>query len=129
MRNLLTASLLTVALGLPATAQDAGERLDIVLQPEPPSLMLGMVQNAPTQLVAGDIFESLLRYDTDLNPQPSLAKSWDISDDALTYTFKLHEGVTWHDGAPFTAEDVVFSVDKFLRETHARLRVSLAHVE
>lgn len=129
MRNLVTASLLTVAMGLPAAAQDSGGRLDIVLQPEPPSLMLGMVQNAPTQLVAGDIFESLLRYDTDLNPQPSLAKSWEISEDALTYTFKLHEDVKWHDGEPFTSADVVFAVDKLLRETNPRLRVSLEHVD
>src|SRR6056297_1269425 len=129
MKNIFTASLLTVGLAMPALAQDSGGRLDFVVQPDPPSLMLGLVQNGPTQLVAGDIYESLLRYDTDLNPQPSLAKSWEVSDDALTYTFKLHEDVTWHDGAPFTAEDVVFSVDKFLREKHARLRVSLAHVE
>ncbi|SHL75054.1 peptide/nickel transport system substrate-binding protein [Roseovarius litoreus] len=129
MKKIFTTSILSMGLAMPVAAQDAGGRLDIVVQPEPPSLMLGLVQNGPTQLVAGDIYESLLRYDTDLNPQPSLAKSWEISDDALTYTFKLHEGVTWHDGEPFTAEDVVFSVDKFLRETHARLRVSLAHVE
>src|SRR5690606_22761816 len=38
-------------------------------------------------------------------------------------------GVTWHDGKPFTAHDVVFSADVFLRENHPRLRVSLAHIE
>ncbi len=125
MKRLVT-SLMAMTL---AGAVHAENRLDIVVQPEPPSLMLGLVSNGPTQLVAGDIYESLLRYDTDLNPMPSLASEWEISDDALTYTFKLREGVTWHDGEPFTSEDVVFSVDKFLRETHARLRVSLEHVE
>jgi ABC-type dipeptide transport system, periplasmic component len=91
--------------------------------------MLGLVQNGPTQMVAGNIYEGLLRYDTDMNPQPGLAESWEVSEDGLTYTFTLHEGVVWHDGEPFTAEDVVFSVDTFLRETHPRLRVSLQHVE
>ena len=129
MKRLMTATLLSLGLAVAAQAQQAGGRLDIVVQPEPPSLMLGLVNNGPTQLVAGDIYESLLRYDTDLNPQPSLAKSWEISDDALTYTFQLRQGVKWHDGEPFTAEDVVFSVDKFLRETNARLRVSLQHVK
>ncbi|MGH2603968.1 MAG: ABC transporter substrate-binding protein, partial [Dehalococcoidia bacterium] len=38
---------------------------------------------------------------------PSLATSWEISDDGLTYTFPLREGVTFHDGEPFTADDVV----------------------
>lgn len=129
MRNFLISTILATGLALPAAAQEAGGRLDIVVQPEPPSLMLGLVQNGPTQLVAGDIYESLLRYDTDLNPQPSLAESWEISDDALTYTFNLREGVKWHDGEDFNADDVVFSVDEFLRETHPRLRVSLEHVE
>ncbi|MGB8621627.1 MAG: ABC transporter substrate-binding protein [Paracoccaceae bacterium] len=129
MKKILAISLLSLGLAASAQAQEAGGRLDIVVQPEPPSLMLGLVNNGPTQLVAGDIYESLLRYDTDLNPQPSLAKSWEISDDGLTYTFHLREGVKWHDGEPFTADDVVFSADKFLRKTNARLRVSLEHVE
>ncbi len=124
-----TTFLIAAGLAQPLIAQEAGGRLDIVVQPEPPSLMLGLVQNGPTQLVAGDIYESLLRYNTDLEPQPSLAKSWEVSEDGLTYTFQLQEGVTWHDGEPFTAEDVVFSADVFLRETHARLRSSLAYVD
>ncbi|MFW2589788.1 ABC transporter substrate-binding protein [Sagittula sp. SSi028] len=124
-----TTFLIAAALAAPLAAQEAGGRLDIVVQPEPPGLMLGLVQNGPTQLVAGDIYESLLRYDTELTPQPSLAKSWEISDDGLVYTFTLQDGVTWHDGTAFTAADVVFSADVFLRETHARLRASLAYVD
>ena len=41
---------------------------------------------------------------------PRLATSWDISEDGLTYTFHLAEGVTWHDGEPFTADDVAFDL-------------------
>lgn len=40
---------------------------------------------------------------------PDLAKSWEVSDDGLTLTFHLREGVKWHDGEPFTADDVVFT--------------------
>ncbi len=107
----------------------SGGTINVVIQPEPPGLMLGLTQNGPTQMVAGNIYESLLRYDTDLNPLPSLAKSWEVSQDGLTYTFHLQEGVKWHDGKPFSAADVVFTADKFLRETHPRFRVSLQHVE
>ena len=124
----LTAATALAASGA-AWAQQPGGRLDIVVQPEPPSLMMGLVQNGPTQLVAGDIYESLLRYDTELNPQPSLSESWEVSEDGLTYTFDLQDDVTWHDGEPFTADDVVFSADVFLRETHPRLRVILDYVE
>jgi peptide/nickel transport system substrate-binding protein len=42
---------------------------------------------------------------------PGLADSWEIANDGVTYTFHLHEGVKWHDGEPFTADDVVFSFD------------------
>ena len=131
MKPLLPSLALALAMAAtaPALAQQSGGTLNMVVQPEPPGLVVGIWQNAPTQLVAGDIFESLLRYDNDLQPMPSLAREWSISEDGLTYTFHLHEGVKWHDGADFTAHDVVFSVDVFLRETHPRLRASLVHVD
>jgi len=47
-------------------------------------------------------------------PQPHLAESWEVSDDGLTYTFKLREGVKFHDGTELTAEDVAFSMDRML---------------
>lgn len=51
-----------------------------------------------------------------------LAKEWEVSDDGLTYTFYLNEGVTWHDGKPFTADDVVYSLDKMTNpETGSRI--------
>jgi peptide/nickel transport system substrate-binding protein len=111
------------AQGTPAAgAPKKGGTLQVVVTPEPPGLMLGLVQNGPSQMVAGNITESLLRYDEKLNPQPGLAKSWEVSADQKVYTFHLHPGIKWHDGKPFTADDVVFSLDKFLRETHPRWR-------
>ncbi len=121
---------LTIA-GVPlsALAQPADGVINVLVQPEPSSLMLGIVQNGPTQLVAANIYEGLLRYDENLKPHPQLATSWQSSDDGLTHVFKLKPGVTWHDGKPFTADDVVFSADVFLRKTHARLRASLEQIE
>jgi peptide/nickel transport system substrate-binding protein len=106
-----------------ATAQTYGGTLRTIVQPEPPMLMLGMNQQSPTQLVAGKIYESLLVWTQKMEPKPSLAKSWTVSPDGRLYTFELQSGVKWHDGKPFTADDVVFSVDKFLRSEHPRARV------
>ena len=129
VRTLLTALAISVSTAALAQEPQSGGTLNVVIQPEPPGLMIGLLQNGPTQMIAGNIYESLLRYDFDLTPQPGLAKEWSISDDGLTYTFKLHEGVKFHDGEEFTSEDVAFSIDVFLRETHPRLRTSLEHLE
>ncbi|MBA49636.1 MAG: ABC transporter substrate-binding protein [Paracoccus sp. (in: a-proteobacteria)] len=128
-----TAAAAILALAGPLAAQDAkpqtGGTLNVVIQPEPPGLMIGLLQNGPTQMVAGDIYESLLRYDSELKPSGQLAESWEISEDGKTYTFKLRKGVVFHDGEPFTSADVKFSMDKFLRETHSRMRTYMEHVE
>ncbi|MFH2012719.1 MAG: peptide-binding protein [Pseudomonadota bacterium] len=58
--------------------------------------------------IAGLIFNGLVKYDKDLNFVGDLAESWDISEDGLTITFHLRKDVRWHDGAPFTANDVMF---------------------
>ncbi|HIC67728.1 MAG TPA: ABC transporter substrate-binding protein, partial [Paracoccus sp.] len=128
-----TAAAAILALAGPLAAHDAkpqtGGTLNVVIQPEPPGLMIGLLQNGPTQMVAGDIYESLLRYDSELKPSGQLAESWEISEDGKTYTFKLRKGVVFHDGEPFTSADVKFSMDKFLRETHSRMRTYMEHVE
>src|SRR5690554_5240151 len=54
-----------------------GGTINTIIQPEPPGLVLGMVQNAPTRTVAGNIYEGLLRYDANLEPIPQLADSWE----------------------------------------------------
>lgn len=106
-----------------------GGTINTIIQPEPPGLVLGMIQNDPTRKVAGSIYEGLLSYTTDLEPQPQLAESWEVDDDGIVWTFHLREGVTWHDGEPFTADDVVFSADVFHRELNPSARAVLDHVE
>jgi peptide/nickel transport system substrate-binding protein len=57
------------------------------------------------------LFSRLLRLDSDLNPvYGDLAQSWNVSSDNLTYTFTLKNNIRWHDGVPFTADDVAFSL-------------------
>ena len=58
------------------------------------------------------IYDTLLAFDEDGAAVPNLAKSWEVSDDGLSYTFMLQDGVICHDGTPFGAEDVKFTVDR-----------------
>ena len=55
--------------------------------------------------VSGSWSEGLTRLDADNNPQPALAESWTVSDDGLTYTFTLREGLVWSNGTPLTAKE------------------------
>lgn len=58
----------------------------------------------------GKVYETLIeRNNETLELEPLLAESWEISEDKLKYTFKIREGIKWHDGVPFTSEDIVFS--------------------
>ena len=59
-----------------------------------------------------NIFEGLTRIDRNGEVKPALASSWDISPDGKNYVFFLQKGVLFHDGAPFSAESVIFSFDR-----------------
>jgi len=75
------------------------------------------------------IFSSLVRPDQQLHPVPDLASSWTTSEDGLEYTFLLRPGVKWHDGEPFTANDVKFTFDQITDvKSGSRLRSDFAAV-
>lgn len=105
----LAAAVLLGALA-PAVAKDT---LVLGLQVEPPGLDPTVA--APTairEVVWGNLFEGLVTLDRAGRVQPLLAKSWAVSPDRLTYTFKLQPGVTFHNGTPFEAGVVKFSLDR-----------------
>lgn len=85
----------------------AGGTLTIGIVEEPETLNPYITQLVTSFNVLSGVMEGLLDYDTNQKLQPRLAESYSVSDDGLTYTFKLRKGVTWHDGQPFTAADVV----------------------
>lgn len=64
------------------------------------------------QALMSNVYEGLVEIDQDGEVQPLLAESWDVSEDGRTYTFRLHDGVTFSNGEAFTAEDVKFSIDR-----------------
>ena len=60
------------------------------------------------------LFNGLTGHDGDNAVVPALAKSWDFDEETCTYTFHLEEDVRWHDGEPFTAEDVQFTIEAIM---------------
>ena len=76
---------------------------------EASTLIPVLASDSSSHAVAGQIYNGLIKYDKDLRIVGDLAQSFDISPDGLTITFHLRSGVKWHDGAPFTARDVLFT--------------------
>jgi peptide/nickel transport system substrate-binding protein len=78
------------------------------------------VTNLP-RFIADALFDSLLQVDpTNGSLKPGLAESWQVADDARSFTFHLRAGVRWHDGQTLTAQDIVFTV-KALSDPNLRL--------
>lgn len=72
-------------------------------------------------MVCDNIYEALVSYaDESTALEPGLAESWDISTDGKTYTFHLRKGVKFHDGTPFNADAVVFSIGRMMKERNVK---------
>ncbi len=103
----------------PATAQTPPGVLIVGQIAEPKSLDPQAVTAVNDFRILMNIYDGLVRYkDGTLEVEPALAESWTISEDGTVYTFKLREGVTFHDGSPFNAEAVVFDFQRMLDENH-----------
>ena len=102
-------------LALVAGVGMAQAKTDIVvgMQLEPPHLdPTSAAAGAIDEVLYANVFEGLTRFGPDGAVNPGLAESWEISEDGTVYTFKLREGVTFHDGSTMDAEDVKFSLDR-----------------
>ena len=77
------------------------------------------------EVVYANVFEGLTRINQNAEVLPALAESWKISADGLTYTFKLRNGVTFHDGSAFDSADVVFSLDRARSEKSTNAQKAL----
>src|SRR5216683_2827252 len=72
-------------------------------------LIPSLTSDQSSHEVGGMIYDGLVKLDRDLKMVPSMAESWTYSRDCLELTFKLRRDVKWHDGRPFTADDVLFT--------------------
>ncbi|MBM1308699.1 ABC transporter substrate-binding protein [Sulfitobacter mediterraneus] len=121
----------TILLGASTAALMAGtamakDDLTLAMQLEPPHLdPTSAAAGAIDSVLYSNVFEGLTRFMGDGSVVPGLAESWEISDDGLTYTFKLRSGVTFHDGTTMDAEDVKFSLDRINAEDSANAQKAL----
>lgn len=99
-----------------ASGQDVEYRdeLQIALPASPDGLDPHTTSSLVTMDIICNVVEPLFGLDSDYEPQPVLAKGYEVSDDGLTYTIKLREGVTFHNGKEFGSEDVVASMNRWL---------------
>ena len=87
---------------------------------DPLSLDPYTVTSAAARHAWGDLtYQSLVMFDDRLKLVPCLAEAWSVSEDRLTWTFKLRQGVTFHDGSPFTADDVRFWFERLMAPSTA----------
>ena len=108
-RTLTLAAALLCGTALHAQQTD----LTLAIQLEPPHLdPTSAAAGAIDSVLYANVFEGLTRFTETGAVVPALAESWEISEDGLTYTFHLQEGVTFHDGTEMTAEDVKFTLDR-----------------
>lgn len=127
----VSGSMLPAGLSLAAEAAGTprpGGTLTLLYPVDPGSLLFAINTSSGTgQAIGPKIVEGLFTFDYDLKPIPQLATDWSVSDDGLRYTFRLRDGVKWHDGADFTSADVAFSILR-LKEAHPRGRITYQNV-
>ena len=97
-----------------ASAPSRDELIDSRDNYDPRSLDPALSTDVPTGRAVGYVFDGLTRFDPSAKVEPALAERWDVTPDGLTYTFHLKRCVTFHDGSPFSARDVVSSWQRAL---------------
>ncbi|GAA1478491.1 ABC transporter substrate-binding protein [Nocardioides aestuarii] len=128
LRAALTALALVASLGLAACSTGEGvdiegggsdggggsEGIAVAIGGEPDQLDPHKTTSYFSFQVLENVYDTLVEPDENLEMQPALAESWDLSEDQLTWTFQLRDGVTFHDGAEMTADDVVYSFERII---------------
>jgi peptide/nickel transport system substrate-binding protein len=117
----------TLALAASAGAQQSSGTVVTAVSSDPGHFNPGITTGYDVHVVADSMFNGLVALDEELNPVPDLATSWTVSDDSTVYTFALADA-RWHDGEPFTSEDVKFTFENVLFKYHSRTKAGLGSV-
>jgi len=111
---------LAVVLTLAGGAWAQGGVLRVGLSSVPASLDPATTLEGPVSVIARQIFDTLVQYrDVSSDIEPGLAAQWSVSRDGLVWTFRLREGVRFHDGTVLTAQHVVESLDRVIQPNAA----------
>lgn len=116
-RKMITVGVTGIAFAAMTVGAQAKDSLSMGMVLEPPHLdPTAGAAAAIDEVVYANVFEGLTRIDRNGEIRPALAKSWNLSNDGLSYEFKLREGVTFHDGAAFGCSDVKFSFERAMAD-------------
>ena len=132
MRRFIAASmaaLVVAASAAPASAQKAGGTLRVTHRDNPPSASIHEEATISTVMPFMSIYNNLVVFDPKSQQNapdhivPDLATEWAWNDDGTRLTFKLHDGVKWHDGKPFTSADVKCTWDAVMGKGDEKLDI------
>lgn len=98
-----------------ADPANAGGKLDVGYPTQPVTLDAQISSNTAVKDISREIYEQLVTLDENAQVTPMLAESYEVSEDRLTYTFKLREGVKFHNGKELKAEDAVASLNRWIQ--------------
>src|SRR5262245_45980950 len=119
-RAVITALALALAFGLPNSTLAEPGVLRIGVPSVPASIDPAAALDGPGALIARQVFDTLVRYtETSSDIEPALAQHWSVSRDGLVWSFRLREGVRFHDGTPLVAQHVADSLERLIRPGHA----------
>ena len=119
MTATIKSAIAALALALPGLSLPnlaMADSLNVAMAGDIRSTNFGVNRDGNTDSVLAHIVEGLVAYRNDLSVGPLLAQSWTVSDDGRVYTFTLRDRATFHNGEPVTANDVVWSWERFLDE-------------
>jgi peptide/nickel transport system substrate-binding protein len=102
-----------------------GGTLSVAIDSDPGSLNPAITTSGSTHTASELMFNGLVGLTPGLEPEPELAESWEVLEDGALYRFDLRDGVTWHDGKPFTSADVKFTFEEMLLKLHSRTKTSV----
>ncbi len=130
-RRLLLVLSLVAALTAATAAQPRGGTLRVAVPTTPTGYVVTQAGGLADVVAEKLIQNGLTRYDEKtLQPVPALATEWKAESEARVWTFRLRSGVRWHDGRPFTAEDVKFTFDTLMnKDVRARMRGNMGPLE
>jgi peptide/nickel transport system substrate-binding protein len=125
----LSASSTGISAGTASVVANQGKTVNIALSAEPNTFDPHLTVGRNTQIFIANVFDGLTSRDASANILPNLATEWGFLGDGSSWQFKLRSGVTFHNGDPFNAESVKFTLDRAINpETKATISSELSSI-